>query len=91
MTYATHLINKIRINVLENHTPYDLLYKEQPDLQNLKVFGSLCFSSSLQWNRSKLDPKARKCIFLGYKTGMKGFVVFDIHNKEIFVSRNVKF
>jgi len=91
VTYATNLINKIPTDVLEMQTPYDLLYKEQPNLQNLMVFGYLCFASSLQRNTSKLDPRARKCIFLRYKTGMKGYVVFDVHNKEIFVSRNVNF
>jgi len=91
VTYATDLINIIPTDVLEIHTPYDLLYKEQPNLQNLKVFGSLCFASTLQRNRSMLNLRARKCIFLGYKTGMKGYVVFDVHNKEIFVSRNVNF
>ena len=41
VTYATHQITRIPTTVLENHTPYDQLYKEQPNLQNLKVFGLL--------------------------------------------------
>jgi len=30
-------------------------------------------------------------VFLGYKAGIKGFVMLDVHNRDIFVSRNVKF
>ncbi|XP_019460152.1 PREDICTED: uncharacterized protein LOC109359913 [Lupinus angustifolius] len=39
----------------------------------------------------KLDPRARKCIFLDHKTGTKGYLLFDLHNREIFLSRNVVF
>jgi len=47
--------------------------------------------SSIQRDRSKLDPRVRKCVLLGYKAGIKGFVMLDINNREIFVYRNVKF
>jgi len=30
-------------------------------------------------------------VFLGYKAGIKGFVMLNIHIREIFVFRNVKF
>jgi len=32
-----------------------------------------------------------KCVFIGFKPGMKGYVLLDIKSREIFVSRNVMF
>jgi hypothetical protein len=66
-----------------------LLKGTLPDLHTLKVFGSLVFASTLLSNRTKLTPRARKCIFLGYKAGVKGAILLDINNKEILVSRNI--
>jgi hypothetical protein len=31
----------------------------------------------------------RKCIFLGYRQGVKGIVLYDLHSKEILISRHV--
>ncbi|KAI5438974.1 hypothetical protein KIW84_024635 [Lathyrus oleraceus] len=40
-------------------------------------------------HRTKLESRARKCVFLGYKNGMKGVVLYDIHSHSILISRNV--
>lgn len=77
--------------VLNSLSPFQLLHEVLPSLDDLCVFGCLCYSSTNSAGRGKFDSRARKCVFLGYKMHMKGVVVFDVHNKQVFVSRNVVF
>ncbi|MCH79609.1 retrovirus-related Pol polyprotein from transposon TNT 1-94 [Trifolium medium] len=89
VVYATFIINRVNTPLLQNKSPYTLWFNTLPDIHQLKVFGSLCFASTLSNHRTKLDPRARKCVFLGYKSGMKGVILLDLHSRHIFVSRNV--
>ena len=91
VTHAIHLMNKLPIIVLKNKCSYELLYEKQLTYMKMKIFGFVCSSSTLDNNRSKLDPRAKKCVFLGIKFGIKGYVLLDIKSKEIFISRNVIF
>jgi hypothetical protein len=45
----------------------------------------------LTQNRQKLEPRAKKCCFLGFKEGTKGFLLLDLETKNVFASRNVVF
>jgi len=47
-----------------------LLYNLPHTYLDLKVFGALYFASTLENNRTKLEPLVRKYIFLGYKAGI---------------------
>jgi hypothetical protein len=89
--HSAFLINRIPSLVLHEKSPYEQLYNCLPDLSLLKVFGCLSFASTLTNHRKKLDSRARKCVFLGYKPGTKGYLLFDVHNREIFISRNLLF
>ena len=41
--------------------------------------------------RMKLDPKSRRCIFLGYADGVKGYRLWDPTTCKVIVSRDVIF
>ncbi|XP_014499195.1 uncharacterized protein LOC106760245 [Vigna radiata var. radiata] len=85
------VVERLPSPILNNRTPHDLIYNAPPTYLNLKTFGCLCFASTLENNRNKLDPRATKGIFLDYKSGVKGYIVLDINTRELFVSRNVVF
>jgi transposase InsO family protein len=91
LLHATFIINRVPTPVLGNMSPYQKFYDQLPDINSFKVFGSLCYASTLTAHRSKLDPRARKSVFLGYTTGFKGYVLLDFHTREVFISRHVSF
>jgi len=88
--HAFYLINHIPSLVTKKQTPYELLHNQKPDFSMLKVFGSLCYASTTG-PKQKFDFRSRKGVFLGYQFGTKGYIILDLQNKDIFVSRDVIF
>ncbi|KAL0400307.1 UNVERIFIED_CONTAM: Retrovirus-related Pol polyprotein from transposon RE1 [Sesamum radiatum] len=88
---ATHIINKLPSPKLAWKSPFELLYNTAPSYDRLRTFGCLCFASNVNPHKSKFDPKAFRCVFIGYAHGQKGYKVFDIANNVTYVSRYVVF
>ncbi|KAK9063535.1 hypothetical protein SSX86_017405 [Deinandra increscens subsp. villosa] len=78
---ATHVINRLPSDVIENKTPYELLYNEKPDYERMKVFGCLAYYKSTETKGDKFVERGRPGIFLGYPQGPKG-IKSMISNKE---------
>ena len=89
--HVVFLINRIPSKHLHNLSPNELLHNREPDFNFLKVFGYLAFASTLSTYRTKLDPRSRKCIFVGFKQGTKGYLLYDLQTREIFLRQNVIF
>ncbi|KAJ4796993.1 Retroelement pol polyprotein-like [Rhynchospora pubera] len=87
---AAYLINRTPTPLLENKTPHELLFGHPPSYESVRVFGCLCYARKTQ-KIDKFDSRSRKCIFVGYPFGKKGWRVYDLETHEFIVSRDVVF
>ena len=70
ITTAADLINRSPHSALEYKTPIEMWHGRPTDYSNLKAFGCLAFVHSRQ---DKIEPRALRCVFLGYPNGVKGY------------------
>lgn len=91
MQHVIHIINRLPFPLLNSKCPYELLFSQTPSLIHFKVFGCLCYATTLHAHITKFDSRVMKSIFLGFKDGTKGYILYDMHNHNIFVSRNFIF
>ncbi|KAH9689148.1 Integrase catalytic domain-containing protein [Citrus sinensis] len=61
------------------------------DYSYLHAFGCPVYVMYNAQERTKLDPKSRRCIFLGYADGVKGYRLWDPTAHKIVISRDVIF
>ncbi|WVZ13038.1 hypothetical protein V8G54_017568 [Vigna mungo] len=89
--HVFHLINRLPTPFLKNQSPYEIVFSKTPDFNTLRVFDCLAFANTITSGRTKLDKRASKCIFLGFKSGVKGFLLYDMTTQQLLLSRNVIF
>ena len=87
--YASHLINRLPSAALNGKTPLEVWFgKPTNDYDTLRVFGSTAY---YHVKESKLDPRAKKALFMGVTSGVKGYRLWCLSSKKIISSRNVTF
>ena len=56
-----------------------------------RIFGCVSFVHVHSNEKGELDPRAVKCVFLGYSTTQKGYKCFHPPSRRFYVSRDVTF
>ena len=70
-------------------TPYELWFGKKPKLLVLKFWGCETYVKTLQ--PDKLEPKSKKCIFIGYPKETIGYTFYHTSEGKIFVAKNGSF
>ena len=88
---VVNIMNKTTITVVHGVTPEEKFTRRQPDLSHLKVFGCIAYVHILDENRTKLDPKAKSCVFIGCSSQQKGHKHYSSKTRQMSVSIDVVF
>lgn len=85
---ACFLINRSPSTAIGKKTPEELWSGTPADYSILRVFGCPAYAHV---DNGKLEPRSLKCVFLGYKPGVKGYRLWCPEAHKTIVSRNVIF
>jgi hypothetical protein len=87
--YACQIINCLPAAANEGKTPLQVWSgSSATDYDSFHIFGCHAY---YHVQKSKLDPRAKKAIFMGFSSGVKGYRLWCLETKKIIHSRDVKF
>ena len=85
---ACYLINCSPSLAIEKKIPQEVWSSSHATYSYLKIFGCPAYAHV---DNGKLEPKLVKCIFLGYKSSVKGYTLWCPETKKLVISRDVIF
>jgi len=88
---ACYVINQSPSTAIELKTPMEIWAGKPADYSRLYIFGSPVYVMYNTQEVSKLDSKSKKCVFLGYANGVKGYCLWDPTAHKVVISRDVIF
>eukprot|EP00252_Welwitschia_mirabilis_P002409 TRINITY_DN1235_c0_g1_i6.p1 TRINITY_DN1235_c0_g1~~TRINITY_DN1235_c0_g1_i6.p1 ORF type:complete len:1428 (+),score=264.56 TRINITY_DN1235_c0_g1_i6:585-4868(+) len=86
---AAYLINRMPLRVLDYKSPVEVLQGKNSYTVPPRVFGCVCYVHAR--NVGKLDPRALKCVFVGYSSTQKGYKCYHPPTRKYFVTMDVTF
>ena len=63
---AVHIINMSSSRPLGLKIPQEIWIRGKPNYDKLRIFGCEAYALISKDDRQKLEPRSRKCVFLGY-------------------------
>jgi hypothetical protein len=71
-------------------TPYEAMTGKRPDVSNMQVFGTACYTY-IQGLKQKLDTRGKKGIFVGYDRASPAYLVYFPDTGKVGRCRRVTF
>ena len=88
---AAFLINRMTTPLLQNKSPYEVLFHLLPDYKLFQTFGCLCYPHLRPYSPHKLTPRSEQCVFHGYSSIHLGYRCLSLSSQKLFISRDVIF
>ena len=85
---ACYLINRSPLVAIEKKNPQEVWSGSLATYSDLKIFGCPTYAHV---DNGKLEPRSMKCIFLGYKSSVKGYKLWCPETKKLVISKDVIF
>ena len=77
---VAYLINRMPLSILNNRTPYEVLFGKAPNYDHLYIFGRSCYRHS-----------NKPTIFVGCPYRQKGYRINDLESKVTYSSQDFHF
>jgi hypothetical protein len=88
---AVYIMNRTPTAAVHGMTLKEKFTSKKPNVSHFRVFGCIAYVHVPDEKRSKLDPKAEKCIFIGYSLEQKGYRCFNLSTQKLQLSIDVVF
>jgi hypothetical protein len=86
---ANYLINISPTSANSEITPKQIYLGKIPSVDHLKIFGSLAYVHISKEDRTKLDSKTKRCLFVGYDDQTKAYRLYDSTKRKIILNRDI--
>lgn len=88
---VVYVLNRCPSSVLKGITPEEVWTGRKPRIDHLRIFGSQVLAYVPKKERTKIDPKAREGLFVGYAPNEGGFRIFTPSTNKVKIVREVAF
>ncbi|MCO5596375.1 hypothetical protein L7F22_050436 [Adiantum nelumboides] len=88
---AVYTMNRTPTVAVHDMTPEEKFTAKKPNVSHFKVYGCIAYVHVPYELKTKLDPKAEKCVFIGYSVEQKGYKCYNPVTRQVRVNRDVVF
>ena len=85
-----YIYNRTPYSSLGFKTLYEVTYNIKPNINNIRIQGSIVYYKIKGLNNYKLKLQVEQGILIGYGQDSYNYKIFNIYTKRVLQSRNVK-